>query len=116
MFTYEIAPFYNLIEEVVLEKMKNIIGWTEPSDGLFNPGFFYSKLCIAIYFLVKFYLDYRAKGGSISNLYAVQVAKHHFFPQSKHNGLFNLPKLVMFASEHVLKLLFILFYFIFKGF
>ena len=38
MFTYEVAPVYNLIEEVVLEKMRSIIGWTEPGDGLFNPG------------------------------------------------------------------------------
>ena len=55
--------------------------WTftgsEPGDGLFNPG------------------------GSISNLYAVQVAKHFYFPQTKTEGLFNMPKIVLFASEHV---------------
>ncbi|RNA18520.1 Glutamate decarboxylase [Brachionus plicatilis] len=48
MFTYEIAPVYNLIEMAVLDKMRTFIGWEEPCDGLFNPG------------------------GSISNLYAVQ--------------------------------------------
>ena len=77
MFTYEVAPVYNLIEEVTLAKMRKIIGWTEPGDGLFNPG------------------------GSISNLYAVQIAKHFYFPQTKTDGLFNMPKIVLFTSEHV---------------
>ncbi len=78
MFTYEIAPVYNLIEEVVLKKMMSIIGWEEAGDGLFNPG------------------------GSISNLYAVQVARHFYFPATKSEGLFNMPKLVIFTSEHVI--------------
>ena len=77
MFTFEIAPFYTLIEEIVLNKMREAIGWTESGDGIFSPG------------------------GSISNLYGVQVAKHYYFPQSKYNGLYNLPKLVVFTSEHV---------------
>ena len=77
MFTYEVAPFYNLVEKSVLDKMAKMVGWTEPADGLFNPG------------------------GSISNLYAVQAALHYFFPQHKQQGLFVLPKLVMFTSEHV---------------
>ena len=77
MHTYEVAPVYNLIEGVVLTKMRNIIGWTEPGDGLFNPG------------------------GSISNLYAVQIAKHHHFPHSKTEGLFHMPRLVLFTSAHV---------------
>lgn len=38
MFTYEIAPVYNLIEMAVLDKMRTFIGWQEPCDGLFNPG------------------------------------------------------------------------------
>lgn len=41
MFTYEIAPVYNLIEEITLAKMRNIIGWEGFGDGLFNPGFDY---------------------------------------------------------------------------
>jgi glutamate decarboxylase len=77
MFTYEIAPFYTLCEEVVLNKMREIIGWTEQGDGLLNPG------------------------GSISNMYAVQAAKHFYFPQTKYMGLYNMPKLVIFTSEHV---------------
>jgi sulfinoalanine decarboxylase len=38
MFTYEIAPVYNLMEENVLKTMRQIIGWKEPGDGIFNPG------------------------------------------------------------------------------
>lgn len=38
MFTYEIAPVFNLVEMAVLDKMKKFIGWQEPCDGLFNPG------------------------------------------------------------------------------
>jgi glutamate/tyrosine decarboxylase-like PLP-dependent enzyme len=40
-------------------------------------------------------------GGSISNLYAIQAARHHFFPEIKANGLFGSPKLIIFTSEHV---------------
>lgn len=76
--TYEIAPFYTLVEEVVLNKMRECIGWTEPGDGLFNPG------------------------GSISNLYGALAAKHFYFPQTKYAGMFNMPKLVVFTSEHVI--------------
>lgn len=78
MFTYEVSPFFNLVEEVVLEKMRKIIGW-DVSDGIFSPG------------------------GSISNLYAVLVARHNFFPDTKSKGLKNLPNMIVYTSEHVLK-------------
>ena len=77
MFTYEIAPLYNLIEEVTLKKMQFYLGWQD-GDGIFNPG------------------------GSISNLYAVQLAKHYHFPDSKKNGLFQMPKITIFTSTHVI--------------
>ena len=32
---------------------------------------------------------------------AVQIAKHHYFPQTKKDGLFNMPKIVIFTSAHV---------------
>jgi glutamate decarboxylase len=87
MFTYEVAPVYNLIEKIVLKKMIDTIGW-QNGDGIFNPG------------------------GSISNLYALQSAKHHFFPNTKKEGLFNMPKLVCFSSEHV-NIIELIFYFSF---
>lgn len=37
MFTYEIAPVYNLMEEDVLKSMRKLVGWEE-GDGIFNPG------------------------------------------------------------------------------
>ena len=76
MFTYEVSPFFNLVEEVVLKKMCQKFGWNK-CDGIFSPG------------------------GSISNLYAVLVARHHLFPQAKSKGLHELPKLIVFTSEHV---------------
>lgn len=51
MFTYEVAPVYNLIEMVTLDKMRKIIGWEEPCDGLFNPGL---NFFILIFYLNQF--------------------------------------------------------------
>lgn len=76
MYTHEMAPAFNLIENLTLQKMGKMCGWEEECDGLFNPG------------------------GSISNLYAVQTALHYHFPQTKDNGLFGMPRLVMFISAH----------------
>ena len=76
-FTYEIAPVFILMEHFVLEKMRNIIGFTN-GDSILAPG------------------------GAISNLYSVIVARHTMFPEYKRKGLRALPKqLVMFTSEHV---------------
>jgi glutamate decarboxylase len=76
MFTYEIAPVFTLIEDVVLIKMRECVGWTDgEGDGIFAPG------------------------GAISNLYAVAVARHKAMPDSKSAGLSTAPRLVMFTSE-----------------
>jgi Glutamate decarboxylase and related PLP-dependent proteins len=37
MFTYEIAPVFILMETVVLEKMRQIIGW-QGGDSILAPG------------------------------------------------------------------------------
>lgn len=76
MFTYEIAPVYNLMEESVLRKMRSLFGWQEPGDGIFNPG------------------------GSISNLNALEVALYSRFPNLKSDGLFNMQRLTVFTSKH----------------
>lgn len=39
MFTYEIAPVFILMENVVLTKMREIIGWKD-GDSIFAPGKF----------------------------------------------------------------------------
>lgn len=75
MFTYEIAPVFILMENVVLSKMRQIIGW-EGGDSILAPG------------------------GSISNLYAFLAARHKMFPNYKEHGAAGLPgQLVMFTSD-----------------
>lgn len=36
-YTFEVAPVFTLMEEVVLRKMRDIVGYTE-GDGIFTPG------------------------------------------------------------------------------
>lgn len=75
MFTYEIAPVFILMENVVLSKMRKIIGW-DGGDSILAPG------------------------GSISNLYAFLAARHKMFPNYKEHGARALPgELVMFTSD-----------------
>ncbi|KAM6473670.1 cysteine sulfinic acid decarboxylase isoform 3-T3 [Liasis olivaceus] len=73
-YTYEIAPVFVLMEEVVLKKLRELIGW-EKGDGIFCPG------------------------GSISNMYAMNVARYHRFPDCKQKGHWTVPKLAVFTSE-----------------
>ncbi|KAF7654186.1 hypothetical protein LDENG_00072980 [Lucifuga dentata] len=74
-YTYEVAPVFTLMEEAVLRKMMEMIGWEEGGDGLFNPG------------------------GSVSNMYAVNVARYQRCPDVKELGLSDVPRLVMFTSQ-----------------
>ncbi|KAG5676946.1 hypothetical protein PVAND_006740 [Polypedilum vanderplanki] len=75
MFTYEIAPVFILMENVVLSKMRDIIGYSG-GDSILAPG------------------------GSISNLYAFLAARHKMFPGYKEHGPRGLPgDLCMFTSD-----------------
>ncbi|XP_033010311.1 glutamate decarboxylase 1-like isoform X1 [Lacerta agilis] len=77
MFTYEIAPVFIVMEEIILRKMQEIIGWGESeADGIFSPG------------------------GSISNLYSVLVARYKRYPEIKTKGMAAIPDIVLFVSEH----------------
>uniref|UniRef100_A0AAY4A3R1 Glutamate decarboxylase n=1 Tax=Denticeps clupeoides TaxID=299321 RepID=A0AAY4A3R1_9TELE len=77
MFTYEISPVFILMEEVVLRKMMDMLGWSnEEGDGIFCPG------------------------GTVSNLYSVLLARYHFFPEVKSRGMSAIPRLAMFTSSH----------------
>jgi hypothetical protein len=40
-------------------------------------------------------------GGAISNLYAINVARHKFFPECKHKGMGAIPHLVIYTGEQV---------------
>ncbi|XP_052253177.1 glutamate decarboxylase 1-like [Dreissena polymorpha] len=73
MFTYEIAPVFTLMEETVLQRMKQLIGWSD-GDAIFAPG------------------------GAMSNLYAVLTARHLVCPDVKHDGMYAANKLAVFTS------------------
>lgn len=75
MFTYEIAPVFILMENVVMTHMRKIIGW-DCGDSIFAPG------------------------GSVANLYAFLCARHKKFPKYKEQGPRVLNgSLVMFTSD-----------------
>jgi len=76
MFTYEIAPVFILMEHAVLKKMREIIGY-ESGDSILAPG------------------------GSISNMYALMIARHKMFPQHKAHGMRAIKgQLIMYTSKH----------------
>lgn len=72
--TYEISPVFVLIEKFVISKMNALIGWPE-GDGIFSAG------------------------GSLSNTYAMTLARYRHCPGVKRTGVFGLKKLVAFASD-----------------
>ncbi len=76
VFTYEMAPVYTLMEGQVFTQIRELVGW-DVGDGLFSPG------------------------GSISNLYALLLARFKQFPESRNAGSYGLPKMVLFCSEQV---------------
>uniref|UniRef100_A0A2K5IAI5 Cysteine sulfinic acid decarboxylase n=1 Tax=Colobus angolensis palliatus TaxID=336983 RepID=A0A2K5IAI5_COLAP len=73
-YTYEIAPVFVLMEEEVLRKLRALVGWSS-GDGIFCPG------------------------GSISNMYAVNLARYQRYPDCKQRGLRTLPPLALFTSK-----------------
>ncbi|OWR53023.1 glutamate decarboxylase like protein, partial [Danaus plexippus plexippus] len=80
MFTYEIAPVFILMENVVLEKMRAMIGW-KTGDSILAPGKYSLVALCPIYMLFL-------------------AARHHKFPQYKEKGLTSIPgHLVMFTSD-----------------
>ncbi|NWV67895.1 CSAD decarboxylase, partial [Malurus elegans] len=73
-YTYEVAPVLVLMEEQVLAKLRELVGWSS-GDGIFAPG------------------------GSMSNMLAMNVARFRRFPQSRSTGNWDLPRLGLFASQ-----------------
>lgn len=65
-----------LMENEVLRGMRQLVGWTE-GDGIFCPG------------------------GSVSNMYAMNLARYQLLPDVKRQGLFGLPRLNVFTSSEV---------------
>ena len=83
MFTYEVAPVFNLMEENLLAYMRHCCGWSsqEPSlkngDGILAPG------------------------GAMSNLYGVLAARQYAFPEVKTSGIRDELYPAMVISKHV---------------
>jgi len=83
MFTYEVAPVFNLMEESVLAHMRQCCGWSNKElsskngDGVLAPG------------------------GAISNLYAVLTARHYAYPEIKQSGIRDNLHLAIVISKHV---------------
>lgn len=62
------------MEEEVLKKLRALVGWNT-GDGVFCPG------------------------GSISNMYAINLARFQRYPDCKQRGLRALPPLALFTSK-----------------
>lgn len=76
MYTFEMAPVFSLMENEVLTKLRELVGWKGGrGDGIFSPG------------------------GSISNLYGMMMARFSKFPQTRTEGMRGLPQLVIYCSE-----------------
>ena len=78
MYTFEMAPVYSLMESEVLSKLRELIGWEGgKGDGIFSPG------------------------GSMSNIYGLLLARYKKFPESKMQGICDLPQMAILCSENV---------------
>jgi len=76
-YTYEVAPVFTVMEREIYAKMLGLIGFND-GEAIFVPG------------------------GSMGNMYAINVARYHKFPEVKTKGLYCLPKpLALFTSEKV---------------
>jgi len=78
VFTYEVAPVFTLIENELLQKLGRVLGgdYVVPNNlgGLFVPG------------------------GSLSNMYAMHLARHQACPEINAKGLQAYPQLVAFTN------------------
>ncbi|CAF2354770.1 unnamed protein product [Rotaria sp. Silwood2] len=83
MFTYEVAPVFNLMEESILAHMRQYCGWSNENSLLKNGD------------------GVLAPGGALSNLYAVLAARHYAYPQIKKYGIQDGLHPAMVISKHV---------------
>ncbi|KAK9508921.1 hypothetical protein O3M35_006362 [Rhynocoris fuscipes] len=73
-YTYEVAPVFTLCEMEVIKRALMLMGF-QNGDGIFCPG------------------------GSISNMYAVVLARYLKMPEVKKSGLSGIPPLAIFTSQ-----------------
>ena len=73
--TYEAAPIFTLMERALLKKLASVAG-IQGAEGLF------------------------CAGGSLSNLFAMHLARHRAFPEANAEGIPSQKRLVAFTSAH----------------
>jgi len=73
MYTYEVAPVFLLMEKSFIDFLGATVGW-EQADGIFGPG------------------------GSYSNFYGVNLARHHKYPQIKKEGMASVGPIALLTS------------------
>ncbi|XP_069116552.1 cysteine sulfinic acid decarboxylase-like isoform X1 [Argopecten irradians] len=73
-YTYEVAPVFTLMEKTVLKKMLDLAGFPD-GDAIFCPG------------------------GSVSNMYALNLARFQRWPEVKRQGMHGLPRLCVLTSD-----------------
>ncbi len=73
--TYEAAPVFTMMEHSLLQKLAATAGMKR-AEGLFGAG------------------------GSLSNLLAMHLARHHLYPQANEEGVPPSVRLVAYTSEH----------------
>lgn len=75
MYTYEMAPIFNFMEQSIYQVFaERYLKWST-IDGILSPG------------------------GSQSNFYGILAARQHKYPDFKRKGLRALPDLKIFTSE-----------------
>lgn len=67
MYTYEVAPVATLMEQAMVERLGKMVWARGDNDGIMTSG------------------------GSASNLQAIQLARHRYFPKIKEQGIFAYP-------------------------
>ena len=115
MFTYEIAPVFIMMEHEVnmvvksincktksLQK-KNLRWYLIPNqiEYFLKP---FLKVLNKMREIIGFHLgdSILAPGGSISNMYALIIARHRYYPNHKHHGMRAiLEHLIVYTSEEV---------------
>ncbi|XP_072015152.1 cysteine sulfinic acid decarboxylase-like [Amphiura filiformis] len=73
-YTFEVAPLFTVMEAEIMKRLREYCGF-KSGDGIFCPG------------------------GSVANVYAMNVARHKMFPDIKKKGLSGHQRLILFTSE-----------------
>ena len=50
---------------------------------------------------IKIDSDFEFSGGSVANMYGMNVARYYQFPDIKTDGMYGLPRLIVLTSDHV---------------